>query len=232
MASRFPKGNFSMSDDFFDVSIREDDFIPMEDQFFSNENDNPNQKATVPSTEEWEFIPTELVPSSRVIFKQNSSSRLATLPSTKKDILSSLKRKRIISLPKLLNHKRPVPSVSFSTYDIVDRGEAPTTAEVELELTQCLLHESVVIDECVVDQEGEMTKPMQYTHPAKRRGSTGDLFLARSDVKWQTALSTLVKSVEDDQEVYGVWLLSEINHWDNESERIVMLLNDSILIAK
>ena len=231
MASRFPKGNFSTSDDFFDVSICEDDLIPLEDQFFSNENDDPNQKATIPFTEEWEFIPTELVPSPRVIVKQNSSSRLATLPSTKKDILSSLKRKRI-SLPKILTHKRPAPPVSFNTYDIVDPGEAPTTAEVELELTQCLLHESVIIDECVVDQEEDVTKPMQYTHPSKRRGSTGDLFLARSDVKWQTALNTLVKSVEDDQEVCGVWLLSEINHWDNESERIVMLLNDSILIAK
>lgn len=231
MASRFPKDSFSLSDDFFDVSIREDDSIPSEDNFFSNENDNPNQKATIPSTEEWEFIPTELVPSPGVVVKQNSSSRLATLPATKKDILSSLKRKRI-SLPKLLTHKRPAHPVSFNTYDIVDRGEAPTTEEVEVELTQCLLHESVVIDECVVDQEGDVTQPMQYTHPARRRGSTGDLFLARSDVKWQTALNTLVKSVEDDQEVCGVWLLSEIDHWDSESERLVMLLNDSILIAK
>ncbi|KAI6648478.1 Tumor protein p63-regulated gene 1-like protein isoform 2 [Oopsacas minuta] len=243
MATGFSKNDISISEnsslDFFDISMLDDEIqcsILAEDQCFSNENDCPNQQVLAQANEEWEFIPTELVPPSQVLVKQNSLSKLATLPLVKNDFLSSLKPKlpKRIPLPKLLTSKcsSSVPESSFNAYDVVDRFEAPSTEEVEQELAQCLLHESVVIDGSLTDQKHQlMTQSLQYSHPSIRKGSS-DSFLARSDVKWQTAVNTLIKSVEDDQEVHGVWLLSEINHWDNESERIVMLLNDSLLIAK
>ena len=234
MASRFPtisSTEDSNSDSFLDISVLENK--DSKHQKISFENVNPNQQADSTSIEEWEFLPSRYVPNSKAL-QQNTSSKLATLTNSKPSFSLKSKLRKRMTLPKLMNPKRSAPGSSFSTYDIVDPFEAPSTELVEQELTQCLLHESVVIDECPSDNEDDvMANSMhQCPLPAKRRGSVGESFLARSNVKWQRAVNSLKLTVEDDQQICGVWLLSEINHWDNESERIVMLLEDSVLIAK
>ena len=232
MASRFPSNDESNSDSFLDISILENKTSKHGE--VSRENFNPNQQATSHTIEDWEFIPSEFVPTSKSLVQHDTSSKLATLPNSKPKFFRKPNLRKRVSLPKLLKPKRSAPDIAFKTYDIVDPFEAPSTELVEQELTQCLIHESVVIDECPSDQEDELLANSvdQYTLSAKRRGSVGESFLARSNVKWQRAVNSLKLSVEDDQQIYGVWLLSEISHWDNESERIVMLLDDSILIAK
>ena len=233
MATRFPSNNSSLEDSnsesFLDISV-----VGNKHQKVSFENVSPNHPADPTPIEEWEFIPTGFVPNSKTLI-QDTSSKIATLPKDKSNTFFRKPnlRKRL-TLSKLMNPKRSAPETSFSTYDIVDPYEAPSTELVEQELTQCLLHESVLIDECPSDNEDDVIANSvdQYTLSSKRRDSVGECFLARSNVKWQRAVNSLKRTVEDDQQICGVWLLSEINHWDNESERIVMLLEDSLLIAK
>ena len=226
----------SCEEDFLDITLKGNQI----QYTFASPGSVDSVHAGNENSQTWEFVPTEFIPSTHTL-SENDPPSVAKSPKSNLRLMSDLiprqkeffKMRKQISLPFIGKRKRSTISDQdspFHSYDIVDPYEPPSTESLEQEWTQSLIQESVMVDHCSIEDQHKF-RSMHLSKPVALK-KRAELFIARIESRWQAAVNSLKLSVEEDQKMHGVWLLSEIDHWDNECERVVMLLDDSILIAK
>lgn len=122
-----------------------------------------------------------------------------------------------------------------SDFYLLDRREIPSSELIDYDSPISLMEESVIIDNALADDnmDEELFQRSVENCQKKRVTSQKQLkFAALDETCWMRAVSHIECYVEADEEILGMWLLSEIDHWDSESERIVFILTNSILSAR
>ncbi|XP_071489577.1 tumor protein p63-regulated gene 1-like protein [Diadema antillarum] len=112
--------------------------------------------------------------------------------------------------------------------------EEKTMPDVSFEGVRLTMESSNLMDENNAQGRGATTPVDNAKYQAPPSNATGFYFASQSgrlEAAATACQNTLLKP-EEDGRVLGVWLLTEIDHWDNEKERVAVVAEHCLFLIK
>lgn len=125
------------------------------------------------------------------------------------------------------------PAFSGATLQIDDNDKVPeeTLPEVDFQGGNFERNTPSRLSTISTSSKSSRTSMKNVKYSAKGKSS----YFCKRDGTFDKAKEQCAKAVvneEIDGKLLSSWLLTEVDHWDNESERVIFLCEDSILISR